>query len=75
MKLAVSYDAKGNILTLFDPAKLRGDKMTLTYVPAKGEKHEVLEVPKHLEGKSVGELAALLRVSAAGHPARFEPKA
>src|SRR5690242_12841333 len=45
MKLAVSYAADGRILTLFDPEKLRGEKGSLTYVPAKGEKHHHIDCP------------------------------
>jgi hypothetical protein len=51
MKLAVSYDDLGNIVTLFDPEKLRSDEGSLRYVPAPGEKHHVLEVPKEFEGR------------------------
>lgn len=70
MRLAVSYDNEGNILTMFDPDKLRGEKGFLTYVPAKGEKHHILDVPKELEGKPFMELPKLLRVNANGnaHP-------
>jgi hypothetical protein len=74
MKLAVSHDGKGNIVTLFDPQKLHGDKGFLTYVPAKGEKHHVLDVPKQFEGKAFEELPKLLRVSADGGNPRLEPK-
>jgi hypothetical protein len=69
MKLAVSYDERGNIVTLFDPQKLHGEKGFFKYVPAKGEKHEILEVPKELEGKPFVELPTLLHVKAeGGHP-------
>jgi hypothetical protein len=74
MKLAVSHDAHGNVTTLFDPAKLHGDKGFLTYVPAKGEKHHVLDLPKELEGKPFEELPKLLRVNAAGAHPRLEAK-
>ena len=72
MKLAVSYDAEGRILTMFDPDKLRGDNFTLQYVPAKGEKHEILDVPKDLEGKAFTELHKMARVNAKGGAARLE---
>jgi hypothetical protein len=75
MKLAVSYDEHGNIVTLFDPEKLRGEKGTLRYVPAKGEKHEILEVPTELEGKPFMELPALLHVKASGGHARLQRRA
>lgn len=70
MRLAVSYDNEGNILTMFDPDKLRGEKGFLTYVPAKGERHHILDVPKELEGKPFTDLPKLLRVNANGsaHP-------
>jgi hypothetical protein len=74
MKLAVSYDAQGNIITLFDPEKLHSDKGSLRYVPAKGEKHHLLEVPKQFEGKPFGELPKLLRVNASGAHPHFEAK-
>lgn len=72
MKLAVSYDAEGKILTLFDPEKMRGDKGSFTYVPAKGERHHLLDVPKELEGKPITELPQALRVNASGAHPRFE---
>lgn len=72
MKLAVSYDSEGTILTMFDPEKLRGEKFTLQYVPAKGEKHEVLEVPKDLEGRAFTDLHKLVRVNAKGGTPRME---
>jgi hypothetical protein len=74
MKLAVSHDAKGNIVTLFDPEKLRGYKGSWKYVPAKGEKHYVLEVPKGFESKPFAELPKLLHVNTSGAQPRLEPK-
>ncbi|HTX36116.1 MAG TPA: hypothetical protein VME43_13895 [Bryobacteraceae bacterium] len=71
MKLAVSYDDHGEIQTLFDPDSLRGDKLTLTYVPAPGEKHQVMEVPAHLAHKPLMELPALLRVTGSGAHAKL----
>ncbi len=76
MKLAVSYDEQGNIVTLFDPEKLeRGDKVSVKYVPAAGEKHVILEVPKELESRPFKDLPALLRVNASGPKPRLELKA
>jgi hypothetical protein len=72
MKLAVSYDSEGKILTMFDPEKLHGEKFTLQYVPAKGEKHEVLEVPKDLEGRAFTDLHKLVRVNAKSGTPRME---
>jgi len=72
MKLAVSYDAEGTILSMFDPEKLRGEKFTLQYVPAKGEKHDILEVPKDLVGKPFTDLHKLVRVNAKGGAPRLE---
>ncbi len=75
MHLAVSYNDRGEITTLFDPERLHIDKGTLRYVPAEGENHHVLEVPKHLEAAAFEELPELLRVDvSAGHP-RLEPNA
>lgn len=71
MKLAVSYDDHGEIQTLFDPDSLRGDKLTLTYVPAPGEKHHVMEVPAHLASTPLMELPALLRVTGSGAHAKL----
>jgi hypothetical protein len=69
MKLAVSHDDHGNIITMFDPEKLKGEHGSLTYVPAKGEKHHVLDVPKEFEGKKLEELPKLLHVKTSGsHP-------
>ena len=72
MKLAVSYDKDGNILTLFDPAQLKGERATLAYVPGKGENHHILDVPKEAEGKPFMELPKALRVNANGGTPRLE---
>ena len=72
MKLAVSYDTDGTILTMFDPEKLRGPDFTVHYVPSKGEKHEVLEVPKDLEGIAFTDLHKLVRVNAKGGTPKLE---
>jgi len=71
MTLAVSYDDKGEIQTLFDPEKMKGDKGTLTYVPAPGEKHQHLEVPAQLASKPLMELPQLLRVQGSGAQAKL----
>lgn len=75
MKLAVSHDEQGNIVTLFDPEKLHSDKGVFKYVPAEGEKHYVLEVPKEFEGRPFGDLPELLRVNTSGAQPRLESKA
>lgn len=72
MKLAVSYDADGTILTMFDPEKLHGKDFTVHYVPSKGEKHEVFDVPKELEGVPFTDLHKLARVNAKGGTPRLE---
>jgi hypothetical protein len=72
MKIAVSYDAEGNILTLFDPQALRTDKGYFTYVPAKGEQHAILELPHDLEAAPLFELPHLLRVNPWGQLPRLE---
>ena len=72
MKVAVSYDAEGTILTMFDPSKLRSEKFTLQYVPAQGERHNVIDLPKELESEAFHELPKLLRVNAKGASPRFE---
>ena len=75
MRVAVSYDKNGKILTLFDPDKMTSKKGSLTYVPAKGERHEIIDVPREFEGKPFTELPNLLRVVAKkGEKARLEAK-
>jgi hypothetical protein len=74
MELAVSHDEQGNIITLFDPEKIHSDRGTLKYVPAEGEKHYVLEVPKEFEDAPFTDLPELLRVNASGAQPRLEPK-
>ena len=74
MKIAVSYDKDGKILTLFDPEKMRGEKGYLTYVPDKGELHQVIEVPKEFERKPFAELPNLLRVTGKGPKVKLEAK-
>jgi hypothetical protein len=74
MRLAVSYDEQGNILTLFDPEKLHGDQASTRYAPGTDEKHHVLEVPAQFEDRSFWDLPNLLRVNTAGEHPRFEAK-
>ncbi|HJP92753.1 MAG TPA: hypothetical protein VJ875_12410 [Pyrinomonadaceae bacterium] len=74
MKVAVSYGKDGEILTLFDPEKMTSKKGTLTYVPAKGERHEIIELPKEFERKPFTELPNLLRVAVKGGKAKLEAK-
>lgn len=75
MKLAVSHDDHGNIVTLFNPDDLRGVQMTLQYVPAKGEKHYVLDLPKEFEAQPFEDLPRLLRINTGGAIPRFERRA
>ena len=74
MKLAVSYDAKGEILTMFDPEKLGGKNVTLRYVPAPGERHEVIELPKEFEKELFSDLPKVLRVNTKGATPKLERK-
>ncbi len=48
MRAAVSYDTDGTILTLFDPDQMTSKEGSLTYVPAKGERHEIIDIPKEV---------------------------
>lgn len=72
MKLAVSYDKDGTILTMFDPDKLHGPDFTVKYIPSKGEKHEVFDVPKDLQAVPFNELHKLVRVNPNGGTPRLE---
>ncbi len=74
MRVAVSYDKDGEILTLFDPDKMTSKKGTLTYVPAKGERHEIIELPKEFERKPFTELPNLIRVIVKGGKANLAAK-
>ena len=74
MKVAVSYGQNGEILTLFNPDKMTSKKGTLTYIPAKGERHEIIDLPKEFEHKPFTELPNLLRVNVKGGKANFEAK-
>ncbi len=62
MKIAVTYDKDGNILTLFNPAEMISEEGSLTYIPAEDERHEIIDVPKEFEDKPITELPNLLRV-------------
>jgi hypothetical protein len=74
MKLAVSYNARGEILTMFDPQAAKSDFGLLQYRPAPREKHAILDVPKNFEGRSVDELSKLLRVNVRAKKAKLEPR-
>jgi len=75
MKLAVSWDEQGTITTLFNPEQMNSGGITISYVPAPGENHRVLEVPGDLEDRPFEDLPALLRVNATGEHPRFEQRA
>jgi len=74
MELAVSYDNNGNVLTLFNPATIGNQHGTLRYVPAPGEKHEVIDLPAQFEAEPFESLPQLLRINAAGARPIFERK-
>jgi hypothetical protein len=74
MKLAVTYDTQGNALMFFDPSKMQDANGSITYTPAKGELHAVMDVPKELESKPFMELHNLLRVNAGGSMPKLEVK-
>jgi hypothetical protein len=74
MQLAVSFDKKGEITLMFDPSKMKGEKVTIGYEPAQGENHHVLDVPKGHEGKPLAELARVLRVNTSGHAPKLEAR-
>ena len=73
MKIAVSYDANGRILGLFDPDALSGERGSLNYVPKPGERHSVIEIGPECEGKSVLEIHKTMRVNASGTIPKLEP--
>ena len=75
MQVAVSYNNEGQITLMFDPAKMRNGKFVMGYKPAEGENHQLLDVPKGLEGKSLGDLGSLLRVNTRGGAPKLETKA
>ena len=75
MKVAVSYAEDGTILTMFEPEKLQGNNGFLTYVPANGERHHVIDVPKEYERTPFMDLPQLLRVNARGGRPTLEPRA
>jgi hypothetical protein len=74
MQLAVSFDKDGKIWMMFNPAQMRIGKAEIGYTPAPGENHQVLDVPKELEGKSVDELAKVLTVNVRGAKPALEVK-
>jgi hypothetical protein len=74
MQLAVSFDNNGKILMMFNPAQMRIGKGEIGYSPAPGENHQVLDVPRELEGKSIEELAKVLTVNVRGTQPALEAK-
>jgi hypothetical protein len=74
MKLGISFDKHGNIVTLFNTETLKSSKGTLQYVPAKGENHHVIDLPQEFEGEAFENLPAILRVNASGSHPRLERK-
>lgn len=74
MKLAISYDANGEILTMFDPEKLVTAKFSTRYVPAPGERHEIVELPKEFEKEPLPTLSSILRVHVDASGAKLQRK-
>lgn len=66
MRVAVSFDENGNIVTMFDPDKLSGETTFAAYNPAEGENHHIFEVPS---GVTYSEIPQAFRVtSESGQP-------
>lgn len=74
MRLAVSYDDEGNILTLFDPDTLQREQGSLTYLPAEKERHDILDVPQEHAELTIRELVDALRVETGRGAPRFRAK-
>ena len=74
MKFGISHDKDGNITTLYNVEELKGAKGSLKYVPAKGEQHHFIELPKEFEAEAFEKLPELLRVNATGAHPRLERK-
>lgn len=69
MRVAVSYDSEGRIVTMFDADRLHHEVAELAYLPRPDEKHYVFDLPKEFEAKSFLDLHTLLRVNFRGvHP-------
>jgi hypothetical protein len=75
MKVAVSYDEKGEVTLMFHPASMQHAEYTVGYEPAPGEMHQVFDVPTNLEGKPVSELARSVRVNVSNGIAKLEARA
>ena len=75
MKIAVSYDEEGNILTLFDPDALRTEAGFFTYAPSPGESHRIFDIPGEFDAARLPELPKLLRVDTTGPQPRLERRA
>ncbi|HTR47507.1 MAG TPA: hypothetical protein VMM16_09000 [Verrucomicrobiae bacterium] len=74
MKIAVSYDEAGNILTLFDPEAMRTEAGFFTYTPSPGESHRVFDIPSEFDAARLLDLPRLLRVDTTGPQPRLECK-
>lgn len=74
MQVAVSYDKSGQITLMFDPTHMRQGKYSISYEPAAGENHRVLEVPQQFHGKPLSEFGHLLRVNTGGANHRLEAR-
>lgn len=75
MKLAISHDSHGNIVTMFDPAKLVGSDFRFEYVPGKDESHHVIDVPQEFAKLRFEEIPHALRVDSSGAKPKLTRKA
>ena len=73
MKIALSYEANGRILGLFEPDALTSERGSLSYVPKPGERHAGIEVGPEYEGKSLPEIQKNMRVNTSGTTPKLEP--
>ncbi len=72
MKIGFSTDQNGVILVAYYPESLKTAVATTAYVPQPGESHYITDLPKELEGKSLGEIASSHRVNLSGAKPVFE---
>ncbi len=74
MKIGVSHDTEGRILTLVHIPESGGGCWGAKYVPGAGESHLELEVPAAYDKESLHELAKKFLVDTRGDAPKLVPK-
>jgi hypothetical protein len=72
MKIGLSYDESGKVTCIFDEEAGNSGSTQTKYIPKKGERHQVIDLPTDLQGKSLQEIAEQFVVKSTAGRIKFE---